>query len=130
MTSLAKQPSCASQAAYHPGGRFERERGGAWFRFWVSLSAGLLAGAALALSLALAQRDLSRPATPADRHAPPPAAPGQEHSYVQPILIGLGPDNPIAGALALPRGPTAFWRDGEASLTEAAFSLVSTGRRA
>jgi hypothetical protein len=130
MTSLAKQPSCASQAAYHPGGRFERERGGAWFRFWVSLSAGLLAGAALALGLALAQRDLSRPATPADGRAAPLPPPGQEHSYVQPILIGMGHDNSIAGALALPRGSTAFWRDGEASLTEAAFSLVSTGRRA
>ena len=119
--------SSAFQAVYALGGF--RERGRGRFRLWVSLSAGLLAGAGLTLGLALAQRDRTEPATPSDRRAAPRSTPDQERPYVQPIHIGMGPDNPIAGASALPRGSTAFWRDGEASLTEAAFSLVVTGRR-
>ena len=131
MTSLAARPSSAFRAVFASDGACDRKPGGTWSRFWVSLSAGLLAGAGLALGLALAQHDGTGPGTPAERNAAPRPAPGQgrpqERPYVQPILVGMGAVNSIAGASALPRGSAAFWRDGEASLTEAAFSLVVTG---
>jgi hypothetical protein len=127
MTSLAKRPSSAIRTVYALGGRRKREPARTWFRYWVSLSAGLLAGVVLALGLALAQHDETGPGTPADRRSAPGPAPSPERPYVRPILIGMGAVNSIAGAPALPRGSAAFWRDGEASLTEAAFSLVLTG---
>jgi hypothetical protein len=128
LTIMSKLTSSASRYAASSG-RARRERMGARFRFWLSLSAALLAGAFVGLGLAQAERDRSEPATPTHRQEAPPA-PDQERPYVQPIRIGMAPDNLITGAPALPRGPAVFWRNGDASLTEAAaFSLVSPGRR-
>jgi hypothetical protein len=128
LTVMAKPTSSASRCAASSGRARQRERIGARFRFWLSLSVGLLAGAFVGLGLAQPERDRSESATPADRREAPPA-PNQERPYAQPIRVGMGPQNPITGAPALPRGPAVFWRNGEASLTEAGFSLVFPGRR-
>jgi hypothetical protein len=125
---MSKLTSSASRCDALSGGARKRERTGTRFHFWLSLSAALLAGAFVGLGLAQAERDRSESATPTDRQEAPPAS-DQERPYAQPIRIGMGSDNSITGALAPPRGPAVFWRNGEASLTAAAFSLVSTGQR-
>ena len=85
---------------------------------WLPMIAVLVAGAAL--SLDLAQRTLVRPvpATPAERHAAPPApvsSPLNQTPYIPPIRIGSSGAPPIPGALAPLRDPAALRRDGELS---------------
>src|SRR5271165_6636399 len=122
MSLMAQLPSAAFGDPSGRGLLPKRPTGRAWRRFWLSLTAGFLAGAGVALDLAQADRAGSGAATPPYHRAAPPT-PANERPYVQPIGIGMGPDYPISGVRAPSRGSAAFWRDGEVSRTAAAFLL-------
>src|SRR5271165_1017799 len=93
------------------------------FCFRLSLAAGFLAGAGLALGLAQAGRGASESAAPTDRReAPPTRIDGRR--YVPQIRIGMGSDAlnlpilsglPISGASAPARGSADFRRNGGVS---------------
>jgi hypothetical protein len=105
---------------------FPRRASGAWLRIWLSLTAGFLLGAMLAL-VGLAQGGLAH-STPVDRRPASPATPN-ERPYVPPIAIGMQFGNSISGAPAPARGSAVSWRNGEVSWSAAAFSLLASDGR-
>ncbi len=136
MIAVTRRTSAGIREAPASGGSEAHRGARARFCFRLSLVAGFVAGAGVALGFAQASRSGSESAAPADRRESPPTR-LDERPSVPPIRIGMGSDasnlpilssSPISGASAPTRGSAYFWRNGGASLTAAASSLMSGQR--